>query len=61
MEATEAQLRAQADFRPARGADPGGDLEGLGTALPAQRPISAIAYACGFGDLSGFSRAFKDA
>ncbi len=27
----------------------------------AARPISAIAYACGFGDLSGFNRAFKDA
>jgi AraC-like DNA-binding protein len=27
----------------------------------AHRPISAIAYACGFGDLSGFNRAFKDA
>jgi AraC-like DNA-binding protein len=25
------------------------------------RSISAIAYACGFGDLSGFNRAFKDA
>ena len=27
----------------------------------AGRPISAIAYACGFGDLSGFNRAFKQA
>jgi AraC-like DNA-binding protein len=27
----------------------------------AHRSISAIAYACGFGDLSGFNRAFKDA
>ena len=27
----------------------------------AARPISAIAYACGFGDLSGFNRAFKQA
>ena len=27
----------------------------------AQRSISAIAYACGFGDLSGFNRAFKHA
>jgi AraC-like DNA-binding protein len=27
----------------------------------AGRPISAIAYACGFGDLSGFNRAFKEA
>ena len=25
------------------------------------RPVSAIAYACGFGDLSGFNRAFKQA
>ena len=25
------------------------------------RPISAIAYACGFGDLSAFNRAFKEA
>jgi len=25
------------------------------------RPISAIAYGCGFGDLSGFNRAFKQA
>ena len=25
------------------------------------RPISAIAYSCGFGDLSGFNRAFKEA
>jgi len=25
------------------------------------RPIAAIAFACGFGDLSGFNRAFKDA
>jgi AraC-like DNA-binding protein len=25
------------------------------------RPISAVAFACGFGDLSGFNRAFKDA
>jgi AraC-like DNA-binding protein len=24
----------------------------------AHRPISTIAYACGFGDLSGFNRAF---
>jgi len=24
------------------------------------RPISAIAYSCGFGDLSGFNRAFKE-
>jgi AraC-like DNA-binding protein len=27
----------------------------------AGRPISAIAYSCGFGDLSGFNRAFKEA
>jgi AraC-like DNA-binding protein len=27
----------------------------------AGRPVSAIAYACGFGDLSGFNRAFKQA
>jgi len=27
----------------------------------AGRPISTIAYACGFGDLSGFNRAFKQA
>ena len=27
----------------------------------ADRPISAIAYSCGFGDLSGFNRAFKQA
>lgn len=27
----------------------------------AGRPISAIAYDCGFGDLSGFNRAFKEA
>ena len=27
----------------------------------AGRPISAIAYSCGFGDLSGFNRAFKQA
>ena len=27
----------------------------------AGRPISAIAYACGFGDLSGFNRAFRQA
>jgi AraC-like DNA-binding protein len=27
----------------------------------AGRPISAIAHACGFGDLSGFNRAFKQA
>ncbi len=27
----------------------------------AARPISTIAYACGFGDLSGFNRAFKQA
>ena len=27
----------------------------------AGRPISAIAYACGFGDLSAFNRAFKEA
>lgn len=27
----------------------------------ADRPISTIAYACGFGDLSGFNRAFKQA
>ena len=27
----------------------------------AGRPIAAIAFACGFGDLSGFNRAFKDA
>jgi AraC-like DNA-binding protein len=25
------------------------------------RPVSAIAYSCGFGDLSGFNRAFKQA
>jgi AraC-like DNA-binding protein len=25
------------------------------------RSVSAIAFACGFGDLSGFNRAFKDA
>ena len=25
------------------------------------RPIAAIAFGCGFGDLSGFNRAFKDA
>jgi len=25
------------------------------------RPIAAVAFACGFGDLSGFNRAFKDA
>jgi AraC-like DNA-binding protein len=27
----------------------------------AHRPICAIAYTCGFGDLSGFNRAFKNA
>jgi len=27
----------------------------------ASRPIAAVAFACGFGDLSGFNRAFKDA
>ena len=27
----------------------------------ADRPIAAVAFACGFGDLSGFNRAFKDA
>jgi AraC-like DNA-binding protein len=27
----------------------------------AGRPIAAVAFACGFGDLSGFNRAFKDA
>jgi AraC-like DNA-binding protein len=27
----------------------------------ADRPISTIAYSCGFGDLSGFNRAFKQA
>lgn len=27
----------------------------------ADRSIAAVAFACGFGDLSGFNRAFKDA
>src|SRR5262249_56893036 len=27
----------------------------------AGRSIAAVAFACGFGDLSGFNRAFKDA
>lgn len=27
----------------------------------ADRPIATVAFACGFGDLSGFNRAFKDA